>query len=409
MYKELNVPKQTIMTPGPVEAEPRVLRAMSMPIIGQFDPYFLNLMDEVKEMLRYTYQTENQHSFAVDGTGRSGMEALMCSLIEPGDKVLVPNFGRFGNMLIEIAQRCGAEVHTLSAEWGQVFDPADVIAAIDRVDPKIVAVVHGETSTGCMQPLEEIGKHCRKSDVLLLVDAVATLGGTEFKMDEWCIDGAVTGTQKCLSVPTGLSPVSYNQRAEKIICERRQNELGLGREFDNPRRIQSNYFDLSQIQEYWGASRLNHHTEATTMIYGLREGLRLIVEEGLDARIRRHKLHETALVAGVKAMGLEIFGDPSCKMPTVTCVTIPEGVDGQAVSSMMLRDYNVGIAGAFGDLKGKVWRIGTMGYSARKVNVMTLLSSLGACVEANGGNVDTAGGVRAAMEVYEASQESVWY
>lgn len=409
MYKELNVPNRTIMTPGPVESEPRVLRAMSMPIIGQFDPYFLKIMDEVKEMLKYVFQTENVQNFAVDGTSRSGMEALMCSMIEPGDKVLVPNFGRFGNMLIEIADRSGAEVHTISKEWGKVFSPEEVIEAIKKTNPKIVAVVHGETSTGCMQPLEEIGKYCRANDVIFIVDAVATLGGAEFKMDEWCIDAAVTGTQKCLSVPTGMSPISYNERVEKIIKERKQVELGLGRETDNPRRIQSNYFDLSQIQEYWSENRLNHHTEATTMLYGLREGLRLIIEEGMESRLKRHKLHETAVVEGIKAMGLEIFGDPDCKMPTVTCVKIPDGLDGENIKNMLVNAFGIEIAGAFGVLKGKIWRVGTMGYSARKKNVLSLISGLEACIVANGGQIKCGEAIQSSLRVYQSNNDNFWY
>jgi (S)-ureidoglycine-glyoxylate aminotransferase len=409
MYRELSVPQRTIMTPGPVESEPRVLRAMSMPIIGQFDPCFLAIMDEVKEMLKYVFQTGNEQNYAVDGTSRSGMEALMCSLIEPGDKVLIPTYGRFGNMLIEIAERSGAEVHSISKTWGQVFTAQEVIEAIENTNPRIVAIVHGETSTGCMQPLEEIGKYCAAHNILFLVDAVATLGGAEFKMDEWCVDGVCTGTQKCLAVPTGMSPISYNAKVEKLITERKQVELGLGRDQDNPRRVQSNYLDLSQIQEYWGAGRLNHHTEATTMLYGLREGLRLIIEEGMDSRLKRHKLHETAIVEGVKAMGLSIFGDPSCKMPTVTCINVPEGLDGEAVRNMLLRDFSVEVAGAFGALKGKIWRVGTMGYSARKKNVLTLLSALEACIIANGGEVNRGEAIQAALNVYNSYNDAIWY
>jgi (S)-ureidoglycine-glyoxylate aminotransferase len=337
------------------------------------------------------------------------MEALMCSLIEPGDRVLIPTFGRFGNMLIEIADRCGAEVHSISKEWGKVFQSDEVIEAIKRTNPKIVAVVHGETSTGCMQPLEEIGKYCRENNVLFLVDAVATLGGAEFKMDDWCVDAVCTGTQKCLSVPTGMAPISYNASVEKLIAERKQIELGLGRDQDNPRRIQSNYLDLSQIQDYWSSNRLNHHTEATTMLYGLREGLRLIIEEGMEARLKRHKLHERAVVEGVKAMGLTVFGSPDCKMPTVTCINVPEGLDGEAVRAMMLKEFSVEVAGAFGALKGKIWRVGTMGYSARKKNVFTLLGALEASIIANGGNIKRGEGIQAALAVYHSSNETFWY
>ena len=402
MFQPLSIPSRTIMTPGPVEAEPRILRAMSMPILGQYDPVFLKIMDETMELLRHVFQTKNQWAYPIDGTGRSGFEAILTSIIEPGDKVLVPIFGRFGYLAAEVTERCGAEVHTLEKEWGKVFDPDEIIEAIKKVQPKVVAMVHGETSTGCMQPLEEIGHFCRENNVLLAVDAVATLAGTEVKVDEWCLDAVASGTQKCLSVPTGMSPITYNDRVERVLKERKKIEKGLDLHDFNERRIQSNYFDLSQIQDYWSAPRLNHHTEATTLLYGLREGLRLIYEEGLSERILRHKLHEKALVAGLEAMGLKIFGDKRHKMPMVTCVEVPEGVDGEGVRSMLLNDFGVEIAGAFGTLKGKIWRVGTMGYSCRKANVLHLLGALEATIIRQGGRVNRGEGLQAALEAYDS-------
>ena len=231
-YSALNTPNRTIMTPGPVEVDPRVLRAMSNPILGQFDPAFTKLMNEVMEMQRTVFQTNNHWAFPIDGTSRSGNEALLASIIEPGDKVFVPIYGRFGHLLVEICERYGAEVHYIQCPWGDVFDPQVVIKEMKKVSPKIVAIVHGETSTGRMQPLAEIGKACREQNVLLVVDAVASIGGVDVKTDEWYIDGTIGGTQKCLSVPSGMAPITFNDRIEKIILERKKVEAGIATEED---------------------------------------------------------------------------------------------------------------------------------------------------------------------------------
>lgn len=401
MLKELNPSIRTLMTPGPVEAEPRVLRAMSIPVIGQFDPEFLQIMDETMALLRKLFQTKNHWAYAIDGTARSGIEAVLCSIIEPGDRVLVPIYGRFGHLLAEIAYRSGAEVSTIECEWGTAFEQEDMITQIKKVNPKVVALVHGETSTGIMQPIEEVGKFCRDNQILLIVDAVATLGGTDFKTDEWNVDAVISGTQKCLGVPTGMAPITYNEKVEKILLERQKIEQGLDISSVNHRRIQSNYLDLSQIQEYWAPQRLNHHTEATSMLYALREGLRIIHEEGLQPRFSRHKLHEKALTEGLKAMGLTLFGDPFYKLPVVTCVNIPEGVDGDHVRHMMLHEFGVEIASSFGSLAGKIWRIGSMGYSCRKENILKVLTALEASVYRQGGKVHLGAAAQAALDVYE--------
>ncbi|WP_370456029.1 (S)-ureidoglycine-glyoxylate aminotransferase [Sporosarcina sp. ANT_H38] len=401
MLRELNPSLRTLMTPGPVEAEPRVLRAMTIPIIGQFDPEFLEIMDETMELLRMTFQTRNHWAYPIDGTSRSGLEAVLNSIIEPDDKVLVPIFGRFGHLIAEIADRSGADLTTMECEWGTAFDQDEIITEIKRVKPKVVALVHGETSTGIMQPLDEIGKFCRANDVLFVVDAVATLGGTDFKTDEWFVDAVISGTQKCLGVPTGMAPITYNERIEKIILERRKIEQGLDSTSKNSRRIQSNYFDLSQIQEYWSPKRLNHHTESTSMLYALREGLRIVHEEGLQERFERHKFHEFALVAGLEAMGLTLFGDSRYKMPVVTCVHIPDGVNGDAVRSTMSKEFGVEIASTFGALAGKIWRIGSMGFSCRKENILKVLAVLEASVYRHGGKVNSGKALQAALDVYE--------
>lgn len=401
MNYNLNIPIRTNMTPGPVEADPRVLRVMSAPILGQFDPEFLKLMDETMELARYLFKTENRWAYAIDGTARAGIEAVLASIIEKGDKVLVPIFGRFGHLLSEIAKRCGAEVIEMEKEWGKVFEYQEVKEKIEEIKPKIVAMIHGETSTGRLQPIKEIGKFCRDNNILFVVDCVATIGGVEFSVDDYNIDAAIAGSQKCISVPTGMALVTYNSRVEKILQERKKVEQGLGGNIDNPRFIQSNYLDLSQIQDYWSEKRLNHHTEATTMLYAMHEGLRIIKEEGLDERIRRHNYHEKAIVIGIKAMGLEIYGDMESKMPTVTCVCIPEGVNGDAVRATMLQQFGVEIASSFGTLNGKIWRIGNMGYSSKKENVLHVLMALEASIVRHGGKVNLGQGVQAALKYYE--------
>lgn len=397
----LNIPIRTNMTPGPVEADPRVLRMMSAPILGQFDPEFLKIMDETMELARYVFRTENKWAYTIDGTARAGLEAVLSGIIEKGDKVLVPNYGRFGNLLAEICKRAGGDVLEMTCEWGTVFSPEEVIEKIKEFDPKVVAIIHGETSTGRMQPLEEIGKFCRANNKLFVVDCVATIAGTDFRVDDWCIDAAIAGTQKCLSVPTGMALITYNDRVEKILLERKKIEQGLSDNPDNPRKITSNYLDLSQIQDYWSPVRLNHHTEATSMLYAIHEGLRIIMEEGLDERIARHSYHEKALMTAIEAMGLEIYGDANCKMPTVTCVSIPEGLNGDAVRATMLKEFGVEIASSFGVLNGKIWRIGTMGYSCRKENILTVLMVLEAAIVRNGGKVNLGAGVQAALKYYE--------
>lgn len=403
-FLPLQTPNRTIMTPGPVEVDPRVLQAMSTPILGQFDPAFTSIMNEVMEMLRYLFRTDNKWAFPIDGTSRSGIEAMLVSIIEQGDKVLIPIYGRFGYLLTEICERYGADVTTIEREWGTVFDPEDVIREIKKVQPKIVAIVHGETSTGCMQPLEEIGKACREMDVILVVDAVATIGGTDVNVDEWQLDGVIGGTQKCLSVPSGMAPITYNDRIEKIVLSRKKVERGIRTELDQQmatgQTIISNYFDLSQLQDYWSPRRLNHHTEATSMLYALREGLRLIMEEGLDNRFARHRLHERALMAGLEAMGLTLFGDKRFKLPTVTCVNIPQGVDGESVRRMLLDEFGIEIASSFGPLHGKIWRIGTMGYSCRKENILKLLTALEAVLIYHGVRINRGEGAQTALSMY---------
>lgn len=403
-YKDLNTPIRTIMTPGPVEVDPRVLRAMATPVVGQFDPAFTQIMNEVMDMLRVLFKTKNKWCFPVDGTSRSGIEAMLASVIRPGDRVLVPVYGRFGHLLMEICERYGAEVEAIYTEWGTVFDPAEIVQKMSEMKPDIVALVHAETSTGCMQPLEEIGRACRSQDVLFIVDAVASVGGADVCVDEWCIDGLIAGTQKCLSVPSGMAPLTYNDRIEERISSRKKVERGIATEAElqsqNPLFIRSNYFDLGMLQEYWGPRRLNHHTEATSMLYALREGLRLVLEEGLENRFARHVFHERALVSGIKAMGLDLFGDPDRKLPTVTCIHVPGGVDADSVRGMLLREFGIEIASSFGPLHGKIWRIGTMGFSCRRENILAVLGAFEAVLIRHGVHVNRGEALQAALDYY---------
>jgi (S)-ureidoglycine-glyoxylate aminotransferase len=402
MFSELVIPHRTIMTPGPVEANPVALKAMSSRILGQFDPAFLTIMDNVKEMIKLPFGTQNKEAFAVDGTSRSGLEAAMIALIEPGDKVLIPAYGRFAYLLGEIAERAKAEIMYLEKEWTSTFDQQVVIDAIDEFQPKIVAMVHGETANGQMQSIDKIGQHCRENDMFFVVDMVATYGGVPLQVDDWCVDIAVGGTQKCLSVPAGMSLVTYNDRVEAVLDARYQKELGLSKDDRNENHISSNYLDLSQLQRYWSSERINHHTEATSMIYALHEGLRSIINEGLENVYARHALNDQAIVAGIKAMGLGFYGDLTTKMPTVTPVMIPDGVgDGEQVRELLLNQFGVEIASSFGDLKGKLWRIGNMGYSSRHENVLQVLTALEGALTYHGAPIKHGEAVKAALAIYE--------
>lgn len=402
-FREINPSPRTLMTPGPVEADPRVLRAMSAHILGQFDPEFTQIMNETMEMERYLFQTENRQTYVVDTTSRGGLETVLTGAICPGDKVLIPAFGRFGYLLAEILERCGAEITLLEREWGTVFDPEEIEDALKKDTYKAVACIHGETSTSMMQPLEEIGKLCERYGALLIVDAVATLGGTPVKVDEWKLSACISGTQKCVSAPSGSALITYNQQIEEIVKKRKRVEKGIRTAEDVDGKlpmIPSNYLDLGQLEDYWSPRRLNHHTEATSMQYAVHEALRCIMEETLEARFARHALNDRALNAGLQAMGLSVFGDLKHKMPVVTAINIPEGVDGKALRGMLLNEFGIEIATSFGPLDGKILRIGNMGYSSQKRNILILLGALEAVMLQNGVHVNVGEGVAAAMEVY---------
>mgnify|MGYP000096879788 CR=1 FL=1 len=398
-------PPRLLMGPGPISCDPRVLRAMSHQLVGQFDPDMTRCMNETMALYRGVFRTENHWTFMVDSTARGGIEAALVSLLKPGDRVLVPVFGRFGFLLKEIAERCGAEVHCIEIEWGCVVEPEQVASAIDRVKPHLVALVQGDTSTTMCQPLEEIGKLCREKGLLTYCDATASIGGNTFLTDEWGISAVSAGLQKCLGGPSGIAPITLNEDAVACINRRRHIEAGIRTERHvdaDGERIRSNYFDLAMIMDYWGEERLNHHTEATSMLYAARECARLWLAEGCDNVIERHRRAGAAMAAGLEAMGLTLFGDQRHRMNNVVGVAIPEGVDGEKIRAQLLRDFAIEIGTSFGPLHGRIWRIGTMGYNARRDAVLQTLACLEQVLRLNGVKIHSGDAVSAALDILEA-------
>ena len=405
-FDELNPAPRLLMGPGPINADPRVLRAMSAQLLGQFDPQFRDYMKEVSQLYRGVFQTRNRWTLLIDGTARAGIEAALASLIEPGDRVLVPIFGRFGHLKVEIARRFGAEVIPMEVEWGSVFPDELLEAGIRKHKPKIVAVSHGDTSTTMAQPLQALGALCRAHDALLYVDATATLGGMDVQSDAWQLDVVSAGLQKCLAGPSGSAPLTLNGRAEARIARRRHTEAGLrieGEDEGEGPLIRTNYFDLAMIMDYWSEKALNHHTEATTMLYAARECAKILLQEGLGAAFRRHALASEALTRGLSAMGLKLFGDQKHKMANVTGIHIPEGVDGDKVRRALLRNFNIEIGTSFGPLHGRIWRIGTMGYNARSDAVLNTLGALEAVLSQEKHKVPRGAAVDAALCVYQSA------
>jgi (S)-ureidoglycine-glyoxylate aminotransferase len=355
-------------------------------------------------LYREVFRTANDATFLVDGTARAGIEAALVSLLEPGDRVLVPTFGRFGQLVQEIARRCGAEVLAVDAPWGEVVPVEQVAEAITTFGPKLVATVQGDTSTTMCQPLAPLGELCRREGVMLYVDVTASIVGNEFAMDDWGIDVATAGLQKCLAGPSGSAPVSFSPRAVELIDARKLVEAGIRDPGDGEPTaapIASNYFDVAMLLDYWGPRRLNHHTEATTMLYAARECARLVVLEGIDCTVERHRVHGAAMLAGVEALGLVPFGDLRHRMHNVVGVEIPDGVDGDAVRTELLQHFGIEIGTSFGPLHGRIWRIGTMGYNARTDAVLTTLAALEQVVRRHGVPVPAGAGVDAALASYE--------
>ncbi len=406
MLETLNPPQRLLMGPGPIDADPRVLRAMSTPLIGQYDPAMTGFMNTTMARYREVFQTTNQWTLLIDGTSRAGIESVLISALRPGDKVLVPIMGRFGHLLAEIATRAKAEVSTIEVEWGEVFQPEQIEEAIKKVKPKMLAMVQGDTSTTMNQPLEHIGEICKKYGVFFYSDATASIVGNEFKTDDWGLDAVSVGLQKCLGGPSGSAPITLSDEFVDWIRKRKKVEAGIRTEQHQDGVepfIRSNYFDLPMILDYWGEERLNHHTEATTMLYGASECARIVINEGVDNCIARHRLHGAAMVEGLKALGLKLFGNQTFKMNNVVAVYIPEEVSGDLVRGQMLEDFGIEIGTSFGPLHGKVWRIGTMGYNARKSAVLQTLSCLDACLSANGYRGPKGEAAAAAIQFYKSN------
>jgi alanine-glyoxylate transaminase/serine-glyoxylate transaminase/serine-pyruvate transaminase len=362
-YPDLDAPARILLGPGPSMVHPRVLRVMAAPLVGHLDPYFLKLMDRIQSQLRYVFETENTLTIPVSGTGSAAMETAVANMVEPGDAVLVCINGYFGGRIAEMARRYGGDVRTIERPWGEVFTPDEVKQALVTHPSKVVAIVHAETSTGAEQSLQEIAKIVHAQGGILIVDAVTSLGGLPVRVDEIGIDVCYSGSQKCLSCPPGLGPITLNDRAEEILRSRQTP-------------VANWYLDLSMVQKYWGAERTYHHTAPITANYALYEGLRLVAEEGLENRWRRHRQNAELLWEGLEDLDLSLHVPAAHRLPTLTTVRIPEGVDDLAIRQRLLNDYNIEISGGLGELKGRIWRIGLMGYSSRPENVILFLSAL---------------------------------
>ncbi|HUD83011.1 MAG TPA: alanine--glyoxylate aminotransferase family protein [Candidatus Saccharimonadales bacterium] len=356
-------PVRLLMGPGPSNVAPSVLRAMSQTLVGHLDPAFIQLMDEIKFMLRTVFQTKNDMTFPVSGTGSAGMEFCFVNLIEPGDDVVVGVNGVFGGRMADVAERCGARVTKVEAEWGKIIEPGAIASALKSVRPKIVAVVHAETSTGVLTPVEEISRLAHEAGALFVLDTVTSLGGCPVRLDEWGVDAVYSGTQKCLSCPPGLSPVSFGPRAMNVATHRKQ-------------KAQSWYLDVNLLASYWGQDRAYHHTAPISMNYALHEALRLVLEEGLENRWRRHEQNHLALKEGMAEMGLNLASQQGHQLWSLNAVGVPDGADEGAVRKKLLSDFNLEIGAGLGPLKGKIWRVGLMGETSRRENVDTFLSAL---------------------------------
>jgi (S)-ureidoglycine-glyoxylate aminotransferase len=408
IFDDLNPAPRLLMGPGPINADPRVLKALASPLLGQFDPQFRVYMKETMELYRRVFETKNRWTLVVDGTARAAIECVMVSAVEPGERVLVLSFGRFGQLMTEIARRIGADIQVLETEWGTVFEPEQVEDALKRHSPKLLAVCQGDTSTTMAQPLAELGKLSQRYGALIQVDATATIGGMALPVDAWQIDCVTGGLQKCLGGPSGAGPITIGERMAEAVYRRRHIEEGLRPKDYAPgegRVVGSNYFDLAMLMDYWSDLALNHHTEATSMLYAARECARIFVKEGHERAFRRHALAGQAVVAGVEAMGLKVFGDKANKMPNVTGVWIPDGVAGDRVRSALLNDFNIEIGTSFGPLHGRIWRIGAMGVNARKDAVLVTLGALEAALAGEGFRLPRGAAVDAARAVYRAAGE----
>ena len=389
MYDELIVPPRVLLGPGPSEANARVLKAMTTPMLGYLDTKFVEVMDDTVALLRQVFGTTNRLTFPVSGTGTAGMEAALANVIEPGDGVIVGINGYFGERIADIATRCGGAVTTVEAEWGTHIPAEKIAEAVEKtIALKLVALVHAETSTGILQPLTDAIGIAHDSGALFLADCVTSLGGHPVDMDARGIDIAYSCTQKCLAAPPGLSPISFSERAVDVIRTRKTP-------------IQSFYLDMTLLENYWhGETRGYHHTVSMSMIYALREALRVVLEEGLAARYARHELNARALLAGAEAINLQPAAEAGYRAPMLTTLRIPEGIDDATIRKQLITDYGIEIGAGLGIFGGKAWRIGLMGESANERNVMLVLNALEKLLIASGHNVEPGTAVHAAAQVY---------
>lgn len=378
---ELSPPDRTLLGPGPSNVHPRVLRAMTTPLVGYLDDYYTTVMDDVQELLRYLFQTENKHTLAVSGTGTAAMETAFTNLVEPDETVLVPNNGYFGERMGQIANRAGANVIHVDAPWGEPLDPDDVADAIQTHEPSVFGFVHGETSTGVRQTnIPELTRIAHDHDTLVIADTVASLGGVEFQTDAWDVDVVYSGSQKCLSAPPGASPITLNDRAMEKINNR-----------TTP--IRSWYLDLTGVWDYWGDARNYHHTGPISTMYALREALRLVAEEGIESTWNRHRRIAQALKGGVDAMGTPVYPEDDCWLPTLNAVTVPNAVDENRVIDRLLDEHGIEIVGGLGALAGDIFRVGCMGHSARPGNILDFLAAFGTILEEEGADIDVDNGI----------------
>lgn len=376
-YEKLQPPRRVLLGPGPSPVEDRILEAMSAPLLGHLDPLFLKCMDDIQEMLRYVFETDNRITIPISATGSAGMEAALVNIIEPGDEVVVCIHGVFGERMRDIIERAGGKPIVVSAEWGKAIDRGDIEAALGGSSPRALAIVHAETSTGVLQDLDGLAELVHAKGALLVVDAVTSLGGHSVAVDRNGIDVCYSGTQKCLGAPPGLAPITFSERAVERIRARRS-------------KVQSWYLDVTMVEKYWGADRTYHHTAPISMNYALREALRIVCEEGLEARWRRHEANHRALVAGIEAMGLEMNVAAGQRLWSLNAVRVPEGVDDARVRARLLDDWDIEIGGGLGPLKGKIWRIGLMGSGSTRENVLLVLEALRRTLGAEGFSCDSA-------------------
>jgi alanine-glyoxylate transaminase/serine-glyoxylate transaminase/serine-pyruvate transaminase len=371
-FPELQPSARVLLGPGPSNVHPRVMKAMLSPVVGHLDPDFLRVMEDIKKLLRIVFQTGNEITFPVSGTGSAGMETALANLIEDGDEVVVGVNGAFGERLADAAGRFGAKVHRVEAEWGSIVERDRIEAALKAArQPKLIAIVHAETSTGVYQPVEELGALAHRYGALMVMDAVTSLGCVPVEIDRWQVDVCYSCTQKGIGAPPGLAPVTFGERAMQTVRTRTQ-------------KCRSWYFDVAMIERYWGPDRLYHHTAPISMNYAIYEALRIVVEEGLEARFKRHLANSAALQAGLQAMGLELAAQPGHRLPQLTAVRVPNGIDDGKVRAELLRLFNMEIGAGLGAFKGKVWRIGMMGESSRRENVMLVLNALETVLAAQG-------------------------